>query len=87
MYSNYYIIDDNILENCFHIYNKNDRILVLESLLNEKKEIEPFLNLDEIKTERIKMKENLYFNSYNDFLNYFITKNSEINNCNICYIY
>ena len=88
MYSNNYIIDDKILENCFHIYNKNDRLLVLKSLLNEKNEINPFLNIDKIEQDKINnIKENIYFDSYNNFLNYNIAKNSEINNCNICYIY
>ena len=93
MFSKYYIIDDYILENCFHIYNKNDRYLTLESLYNEKNLIDSFLQSIKIKEGKNnnfdKNNDNMNFNSnsYNNFDNYFITKDSERNDCNICNIY
>ena len=93
MFSKYYIIDDYILENCFHIYNKNDRYLTLESLYNEKNLIDSFLQSIKIKESKNnnfdKNNDNMNFNSnsYNNFDNYFITKDSERNDCNICNIY
>ena len=93
MYSNNYVINDYILENYFHIYNKNDRILVLESLLNEKIIINTFLNSDKYKDNEnnINLKyEDIYLNSNNSFNNiesYLNGKQYEDNNCNICIIY
>ena len=93
MFSKYYIIDDYILENCFHIYNKDDRILTLESLYNEKNIIESILKSVKEKEDKDKNLDknngnmNFIINSYNNFDNYFITKDSERNDCNICYIY
>ena len=88
MFSNFYAIDDYILENCFHIYNKNDRHFVLESLFSEKNKIELFLNSDELKQSNNSF-EKFNFNacSYEEFDYYFNIKNSEKNNCNICNIY
>ena len=40
-------IDEFILENCFHIYEKKDREKVLKSLLNEKNKIDYFLDSNE----------------------------------------
>ena len=87
MFSKYYIIDDYILENCFHIYNKNDRILTLDSLYKEKNIIDSFLESVKIKEDINCDKINFNSNSYNNFDNYFITKDSERNDCNICNIY
>ena len=88
MFSNFYAIDDYILENCFHIYNKNDRHLALESLIYEKNIIELFLNSDELKQSNNTF-EKFNYNacSYEEFDYYFNSKNSEKNNCNICNIY
>jgi len=87
MFSNYYSINDNILENSFHIYNKNDRILVLNSLLKEKENIDLFINSDKFKQSDNNNININYYNYYNNYDNYFISKESEENNCNICYIY
>ena len=40
-------IDEFILENCFHIYEKQDREKVLKCLLNERNKINYFLNSNE----------------------------------------
>ena len=40
-------IDEFILENCFHIYEKQDREKVLKCLLNEKNKIDYFLDSNE----------------------------------------
>ena len=88
MFSNYYSIDDYILENHFHIYNKNDRILVLDSLLKEKEEILLFLNSDEYKLNDENDLNINYFNyNRNNKDNFLIAKESEDNTCNICFIY
>ena len=92
MFSNYYSIDDNILENCFHIYNINDRFLVMEALLNEKEKINSFINSDNNKKDYNKSNlkyDNIFFNNsfFNNMDNYFPTNESERSNCNICNIY
>ena len=46
MYSTFQI-NDEILENCFHIYEENDRKKVLKSLVNEMKKINLFVNSKE----------------------------------------
>ena len=95
MFSNYFVIDDYILENYFHIYNENDRILLLQSLQNEKNKIIAFIKSDKQchlynndgKTNDLIIDNiNLNINSDN-FDNYFITKEIENNNCSICNIY
>jgi hypothetical protein len=93
MYSNYYAIDEYILENCFHIYNKEDRIRILESLLREKMKINSFLNSDKFKNNKNNINykyENMNLNgniTFNNFDNYFNGIETEENNCNICEIY
>jgi hypothetical protein len=86
MFSNYYSIDDYILENNFHIYNKKDRILVLDSLLKEKKNIELFINSDKFQ-QTINYFNINYYNNMSNYDNYFISKESEDNNCNMCFIF
>jgi hypothetical protein len=93
MYSNYYAIDEYILENCLHIYNKEDRIRILESLLREKMKINSFLNSDKFKNNKNNINykyENMNLNgniTFNNFDNYFNGIETEENNCNICEIY
>ena len=94
MYSKNYAINDNILENCFHIYNKNERNLVLKSLIIEKSNIDLFLNSNKYKeNKRFGLTENLDminlndFNTYNNFDLYFNAKEIEENDCKICLIF
>ena len=80
MYSSFPINED-ILENCFHIYEKSDREKVLKCLLDEKNKINYFLDSNEylqfnlkhnIKYEDI-IFEKKEFNNNND-------KNNEMDN-------
>lgn len=92
MFSNYYEINENILENCFHIYNIKDRFLVMEALLNEKNIINSFINSDKYKKNNNSSNltyDNLIFNSsfYNNNIDSYMINESERNNCNICNIY
>ncbi len=93
MYSNNYTIDEYILENCFHIYNKEDRVRIFESLLSEKMKINSFLNSEKFKNDKNSINykyENMNLNSditFNNFDNYFNGIETEENNCNICEIY
>ena len=94
MYSKNYMINDNILENCFHIYNQNDRILVLNSLKNEKMKIDIFLNSNGYEeNNNISGNQNLgkinlnNFNYYNNFDVYFSSKESQETSCKICSIF
>ena len=94
MYSKKYMIDENILENCFHIYNKTDRILVLNALVNEKNKIDSFLNSNGYKqNNKININENTgiininNFNYYNNFDVYFSSKESNETSCKICNIF
>ena len=92
MFSNYYEINENILENCFHIYNIKDRFLVMEALLNEKNIINSFINSDKYKKNNNSSNltyDNLIFNSsfYNNNIDSYMFNESERNNCNICNIY
>ena len=92
MFSNYYEINENILENCFHIYNIKDRFLVMEALLNEKNIINSFINSDKYKKNNNSSNltyDNFIFNSsfYNNNIDSYMINESERNNCNICNIY
>ena len=92
MFSNYYEINENILENCFHIYNIKDRFLVMEALLNEKNIINSVINSDKYKKNNNSSNltyDNLIFNSsfYNNNIDSYMVNESERNNCNICNIY
>ena len=94
MYSKNHSINDEILENCFHIYDQNDRNLVLKALINEKNKIDIFLNSKGYKKNINKYnKENLgevnlnTFNYYNNFDVYFNVKEAEGNSCKICIIF
>ena len=92
MFSNYYEINENILENCFHIYNIKDRFLVMEALLNEKNIINSVINSDKYKKNNNSSNltyDNLIFNSsfYNNNIDSYMINESERNNCNICNIY
>ena len=94
MYSEHYVIDENILENYFHIYNPTDRILVLSSLRNEKIKIDIFLNSNKFKENKnfgalenlcvINMNNYIY---YNNFDIYFNAKESQETSCKICIIF
>ena len=94
MYSKKYAINENILENYFHIYNKTDRILVLNALVNEKNKIDLFLNSNGFKrNNKININEkngiiNINnFNYYNNFDVYFSSKESNETSCKICNIF
>ena len=86
MYSSFPINDDT-LENCFHIYDENDRIKVLKSIVNEMKKINTFVNTkeyvstpdkDKIKYENVQLEDSDNEN-FND--------NLDIENCNACCIF
>ena len=94
MYSKKYAINDNILENCFHIYNKNERNVVLNALKIEKRNIDLFLNSNKYKdnnklclTDDLEMINLNDFNTYNNFDLYFNSKEVEENDCKICIIF
>lgn len=94
MYSKKYAINDYILENCFHIYNEADRILVLNALMNEKNKIDLFLNSNGYKknskinvTEKNGIININNFNYYNNFDVYFSSKESNETSCKICSIF
>ena len=42
-----YPINDDILENCFHVYDEEQRKRILKAIVNEMKKINEFLNSDE----------------------------------------
>ncbi len=86
MYSSFPINDDT-LENCFHIYDENDRIKVLKSIVNEMKKINTFVNTkeyvstpdkDKIKYENVQLEDSDNEN-FND--------NLDIENCNACCVF
>ncbi len=86
MYSSFPINDDT-LENCFHIYDQNDRIKVLKSIVNEMKKINTFVNTkeyvstpdkDKIKYENVQLEDSDNEN-FND--------NLDIENCNACCVF
>ena len=86
MYSSFPINDDT-LENCFHIYDENDRIKVLKSIVNEMKKINTFVNTkeyvstpdkDKIKYENVQLEDSDNEN-FND--------NLDIEKCNACCIF
>ena len=94
MYSKNFAINDEILENCFHIYDQNDRNLVLNSLNDEKKKIDLFLNSKGYKRNSNKLNsDNLglgnlnSFNYYNNFDVYFNVKEAGENSCKICIVF
>ena len=93
MYSKNFSINDEILENCFHIYDQNDRNLVLNSLKYEKNKIDKFLDSKEYKKNNNINKESSdisslnSFNYYNNFDVYFSSKETNENSCKICNIF
>ena len=94
MYSKKYAINDTILENCFHIYNKNERNSVLYSLKVEKSKVDLFLKSNEYKEKnKFNQTDNLEsinlneYNTYNNFDLYFNAKEVEQNGCKICGIF
>ena len=93
MYSKNFSINDEILENCFHIYDQNDRNLVLNSLKYEKNKIDKFLDSKEYKKNNNINKESSdisslnSFNYYNNFDVYFSAKETEANSCKICIVF
>ena len=79
-------IDENILENCFHIYEPGQRDIVLKSIISEKNKINYFLNSneyldfelkDKIKYEDIIFEENE--NKENEIIK--IQKNNACTDC------
>ena len=94
MYSKNFAINDEILENCFHIYEKNDRNLVLNSLVDEKNKIDLFFNSkgykkynNNLNEEKLGIVNLNTFNYYNNFDVYFNVKEAEENSCKICIIF
>ena len=81
-------INDDILENCFHIYNYEKRIIVLKALETEMKKINYFLDSNEYynssNKDRIKY-ENIIFKE-NEESKYIYEKNNK-KLCNDCLIY
>ena len=80
-------INSDILENCFHIYDENDRIKVLKSIVNEMKKINTFVNTkeyvstpdkDKIKYENVQLE---------DSDNENFDDNLDVENCNACCIF
>ena len=94
MYSKNFAINDEILENCFHIYDQNDRNLVLNSLMDEKNKIDLFLNSKGYKRNYNKLNSDNMglgslnsFNYYNNFDVYFNVKEAGENSCKICIVF
>ena len=90
MFSNFFAINDYILENCFHIYNKNDRIVLLKSLNIEKNKIISFIKSDKKGFQNHNSDlifEDINLNNNYNFDRYFYEKEFENNNRNICNIY
>ena len=81
-------INDDILENCFHIYNYEKRIIVLKALETEMKKINYFLDSNEYynssNKDRIKY-ENIIFKE-NEESKYIYEKNNK-KLCNDCLIF
>ena len=84
MYSSF-PINDEILENCLHIYNENDRKKVLRSIVNEMKKINIFVNTKEYVStpDNIKIKyENIQLEDLDEYNNDDSDKeNLDIENC------
>jgi hypothetical protein len=90
MFSNFFAINDYILENCFHIYNKNDRIVLLKSLNIEKNKIISFIKSDKKGFQNHNSDlifEDINLNNNYNFDRYFFEKEYENNNRIICNIY
>ena len=81
-------INDDILENCFHIYNYEKRIIVLKALETEMKKINYFLDSNEYhnnpKKDMIKY-ENIIFTEHEESLYIYEKNNKKL--CNDCLIY
>jgi hypothetical protein len=88
MYSSYPINND-ILENFFHIYNYEKRKLLRKALVNEVNKINYFLNTKEYNdnpNKDIIKYENLFFEEKNENFNFFFQKNNTNKKCNECLI-
>ena len=86
MYSSFPINDDT-LENCFHIYEEEDRVNVLKYIINEMEKINLFVNSKEYENRPDKDKikyENIQLEDSNE--NKGINNNKNEENCNVCYI-
>jgi hypothetical protein len=86
MYSSFPINDDT-LENCFHIYEEEDRVNVLKCIINEMEKINLFVNSKEYenRSDKDKIKyENIQLEDSNE--NKGINNNKNGENCNVCYI-
>ncbi len=87
MYSNNPITED-ILENCFHIYNYEKRIMLLKALDDEVKKINYFLNTNEYNDNTNKgliKYENIFFEEKTENKNIYVNNNQKI--CNGCFIF
>ncbi len=86
MYSSFQINDDT-LENCFHIYEEEDRVNVLKCIINEMEKINLFVNSKEYENRPDKdiiKYENIQLEDSNE--NKGINNNKNGENCNVCYI-
>ena len=78
MYSSFQITDE-VIENCFHIYEENDRKKVLKSLVEEMKKINLFINSKEYIDNPIKDKikyQNIQLQNSNELKEDFSNKNT-----------
>ena len=90
MYSSF-PINDEILENCLHIYDENDRNKVLKSIVNEMKKINVFVNTKEYVStpDNIKIKyENIQLEDFDEYNNNDDSnkENLDMENCT-CHIF
>ena len=90
MYSSF-PINDEILENCLHIYDENDRKRVLRSIVNEMKKINVFVNTKEYVStpDNIKIKyENIQLEDFDEYNNNDDSnkENLDMENCT-CHIF
>jgi hypothetical protein len=79
-------INDYILENHFHIYDNNDRIKILEALINEKQRINGFINSEEYLLNKSDYK---YANFIveNDDNNINLNEKDDSKRCNLCSLF
>ena len=83
-----YPINDDILENCFHIYDEEQRKIVLKAIVSEMKKINEFLVSEEYNNnqnmELIKYENIIFYNeNKNNEESKIIINNEKNSNCNI----
>ena len=88
MYSSFPINED-ILENCFHIYDEKQRIITLKAIVAEMKKINKFLSSEEYNNcdKNVIKYDNVFFedDSNKDKSKIAMKNNNEnlLNNCNV----